>query len=272
MFALKWWFALCAVASLDVPAVWGAQAHLQEAGASAALEDGELPQVVIEKTSPELQAKGGGEFSMRFKHFPPECEIVMTCAHVIQKNPEEFKEIERLTIDGQGRIWVKGTPIAFYTFGAEGIAKGERVKYKYALADGSVLAESSFIPYPLVVNSKKKTFSVEIELLALEPAVYLLTYCGLQNGERMRLRSKSGKEEVVDEDFFYRAGIPSAYMPGVAGQDGGYAVLDIVRLAGDSIKIKIPWGMEVLRSVWDTLPDAPSLKGPAAKKARGRRP
>jgi hypothetical protein len=159
------------------------------------------PEVEIKKAPRELYAKGGGEFIMHFKNFQPGEQITMTCAHVIQKNPGEFQEVEKFKMAEGGQLWIKETLVAFYTFGAKGIAKGERVKYRYALTDGTVVAESSFIPYPLVVHSKKKTFSIDIELLQLEPMVYLLSYHGLNNGERMRLMSRSGNE-MDEEDFF----------------------------------------------------------------------
>ena len=193
------------------------------------------PSATVEITPPSLKALGVSDHYLRFENMPKHQKFDLLLKRVIQKDPNSYKRLETLSIDQDGNIELNGRLIKYYSLTPFGYAPGEKVSYRVVLQDGKILSEGSYIPRPIHVESKQGTFSIEAELVMMNPTTsYRLSFSGLEDQETVRSLSLC-KDEVLDHEYRHSPLAFFLYSPGVVGYTGGKSRLKIIRKSGDSV-------------------------------------
>lgn len=204
-----------------------------------------LPKVTIVQTPSKFQSIGLYRHVVFFDNFPKNKDISILFSRVIQKNPKTFKKIEEINFSEEGFITLKSKnniKIVFYDLSVEGFAKGERANYRFIYPDGTTIAETSYIPIPIHVESNNNTFSVDVELLSVIPSTsYGLYFTDINENEKINVQSISGKETIEKEIIFHEEDA-NIIMPGNSKQFGGNSSIIITRASGDTLMLKLLWG------------------------------
>ncbi|WP_154017862.1 hypothetical protein [Candidatus Protochlamydia phocaeensis] len=183
-----------------------------------------------------------------FENFPLRKKIKFSLKRLVPPNHNFLKQ-SFFIIKEDGRIFLppddKGSP--FFCISSRGFLPGERIYCRYEILDGSFEHEITFIPNPIQIKDEAGNVILEAELCNLIPACYKITLLGLKKSEKIKFRSVSGEEGVADS-FKLSAIAPSfTYSPDVEGQKGGVAELTLIRQNGQRIRLKLPWGVQLLR-------------------------
>ncbi len=205
--------------------------------------DSAKPKVSILPSPKEFTDKGSGPNYFQFENFPINQEFYSEFSRVLQKDPEVYGIADKQLLINKNRVLIKDgkTRYAFYCLNQTGFVLGERVSYRFKRKDGSIIAETSYIPRPFFIKSKQGTFSVEVELLAFSPGMYSLSLKNLNAGEKLHIHSKS-YDEIMEIDIVCRKHTSLIHMPGVLGKNGGKCQLEITRTSGDKAHLELPWG------------------------------
>lgn len=201
----------------------------------------------IVSTPTELQQYGVAEHYLVFDDAPRNTEILLQTKRVIQKTPNAFTTVDKLRIDYDGLIYVKGKGGKYYGLNSLGYAPGEKVDYRFVLSNGTVISEGFYVPRPIRAHSKNGSFSIEAQLVTVGPFTrYEIFLPGLDDQEEAHLASIC-EDELLNSDFTYRTNQAVNYMPGVIGKEGGDARVKITRQSGDSAVLRMLWGDAVLK-------------------------
>lgn len=186
------------------------------------------------------------EYIVEFQNFPKNHDIIVSQCRTLQNDSTSFLPVGKINILDDNSIIINGkTKADHYKINASGYALGEPVKYRYSLANGTLIAEAEYTPRPLRFPSKQETFTMEARLTTLEPTTYFLKFQGLKEGESVLYSSISGNEVIEDPYVYYSKNL-FAYMPGILGKRGGYALVRFKRNSGDYVIAKLPWGSAIL--------------------------
>jgi hypothetical protein len=217
---------------------------------------------------PELRAQGCAQHRFVLENFPTHREIIVATQRVLQEDPKAFTEKETISLDEQGIIEVDNdVKIRIYGLEPLGYAPGERVKFRFE-DHGQRLCEVSYIPKPISAISKEGTFTMEAELLQIEPTMWQLRFHGIQEGEVFFLTSNSSGEILTDE-IPYRCGDVYTVSPDVISEVGGHDMVTIRRKSGDQAVLNLPWGAQIITNL-EQAPAAGSPSRPQPKISNGR--
>jgi hypothetical protein len=206
------------------------------------------PTVSIFPAPPELLALGSAEHIVYFENFPKSKLFRVSFARKFQKNPDTYKNSNRLKIE---KDWIEvdeRTKVKFYALSSTGFAEGERIKYQFRDLAGKLIAETSYVPKPIRHKSDQGTFYLNIELESFEPTLYSYTLEGIKDGEKLNVKSLSGSETINNDEIYHSKSI-HGYMPGIVGKSGGKSFLEITRESGDKVSIDLFWGKQLLREI-----------------------
>lgn len=210
-----------------------------------ATEETKTPQLKIVASTPEQKAAGMAEHIAIFENFPINQEFEMGCSRTIT---DSSKINWKITIDKEGILLINGIKTMTFALHSFGFASGERSKLRCVASDGTLLAETSYIPKPLSTKSKKETFSVSAELLSFAPTSYLIKIEGVAEEEKLSVLTTSGKE-VVEKDFVFSSKDAPVVFPGVQGKKGGKATIKITRESGDSANLALKWDSAITKDL-----------------------
>ncbi len=205
------------------------------------------PEVRIEKATLDMLSNGCDEYILTFDDFPKNKDFIVSYSRAIQKDPGTYKQIDKLRIDDQNFLTVNEVDKAliYPALPPEWLAQGERIKYRASLLDGTIISETSFIPYPITKKSKNGSFDVKAELTSLFPTTYQISYEGLKPDETIHICSISGSEML---NFDLSANI-FIHMPGILGKSGGISSLESSRNSGDKVILQLKWGDEITKEI-----------------------
>jgi len=141
---------------------------------------------------------------------------------------------------------------------AQGFLPGERAKVSFQNKEGQTLVSVSIIPYKISCEIPEEKLALGAELVSIFPLTnYELTLDGVQDGEKLILQSKSGKETIRHE-LTYKSNNKLAIAPGVLGVQGGIGEVSIITKKG-TLSLKLPWGSKLVPS---PMPEQKSYKAP----------
>jgi len=185
---------------------------------------------------------------LRLEDFPKNKVFYLLVKRLLQDDPDAFCRGEKLLQDEYGNIRVKGFYTARYGLQPVGYLPGEKVHYRVVLEDETLISEGTYIPRPIVQKSEKGTFTLEAQLLSLDPVNYKLILTGLEEKEEAYVTAVS-QREVIERPFKYNSKHPLAYTANAKGVDGGKAYVQITRRSGDTAMVTLLWGS----AIWDPL-------------------
>lgn len=198
-------------------------------GFSHAIIANEEPQAEILTTSPELRAKGVGEHYFNFKNFPANVDIIVYTSRLVQNTPGVYAKAGKIRFDDNQSLTINGkTKASIFGLNDLNYLPGERIYYRFAKEDQTLITEVSYVAKPIKAESTKGTFSFEAELIGLMPANYLLIIKGIPENEKIQLVSMTGNQKVKHL-LTYNSAVPITIMPGIVGQTNGESVVKINR-------------------------------------------
>lgn len=100
-------------------------------------------------------------------------------------------------------------------------------------------------PNPMVQKSCHDEAMISATLSSIFPANYFIELNDFIEGENLKIESIIGEETFVT-DVKMEKGFGVGFLPGVVGQEGGVSKLTIARENGESLKLDLPWGMELV--------------------------
>lgn len=215
-------------------------------------EDTLKPSINIAQATQEQRALGCSDYVVHFDHFPKHQDIQVLFTRVIKGDPQAYRKVEQLRIDDTGCVEINGKKFLFYSLPSSGFAYGEKVKYRFELSDGTLLAEANYIPKPIRLASQEGTFFLEAVLVEMKPTTYCFYFNGLNENESLHLSSISDPE-VIESDFMYHLNDATLFLPGVFGKNGGKAAVKIIRQSGDTIVCSLPWGADIIQELLNEL-------------------
>lgn len=124
---------------------------------------------------------------------------------------------------------------------AKGFFPGEKIQVHFQSKDSTFQYDTELIPFPLRSTSNSKDFSIEAELLILYPTTYIIRLEGVNEGEVLKMKSKSYSEQLIHDQEYSNKNLIT-FSPGVIGKKGGLANLSYTTQSGKSVSINIPWG------------------------------
>ncbi|MBS4168346.1 hypothetical protein [Parachlamydia sp. AcF125] len=200
------------------------------------------PFAKIVATSPQQRALGAAKHALIFRNFPINQGFMISFARGLQPDSLSFKEVEKIQIDEKGTVFVEREARGKnYGLNFEGIARGERVRYRFNQTDGTLLSEISYVPKPIRKKSRGKTFSIKAELLGIFPITYLFKFKGIKEGEILKIRSTCGQKMTQDTVEYRESQLPKIVLE-MEGRRGETSLIEILREDGDKLALRLKGG------------------------------
>lgn len=165
--------------------------------------------------------------------------------HPPNKKPMAFKTNQK------GKLTYKNQPLLFQIV-EETMFRGERATYRFITSNKEELAKVSYIPKPLLFQSKNNTFRAEFELIILEPATYLVHFFGLSENEKLKF-SESYNKSKIEGEHVYNKEKPFGLMLVEEKGKVEAAKLQFTRANGDILKADIAMTSEIWRQRKDDI-------------------
>ena len=179
---------------------------------------------------------------IRIANLPQTEKIRVKWKRPVFENEEQEYEFPRNYLIDNGHS--VGEETFMFLMSSRGCLPGERIVMTISTPDGKFESKPiEFIPQPVVIESKKSNLRVSAELISMMH--YLLTLEGFEVGEKLQFHFPSHGEEVKS-DIIYSREMQLIVFPVIFGQKGGVAEAKITRSGGETIKLSLPWGEEVV--------------------------
>lgn len=176
----------------------------------------------------------------QFVNFPIAQDIPVLMSRTANPN---YRQEFILNLDENKVIKINGQKRKAF-FSASGYYPGEKCFVRFIDSEGNIICESSYTPSPLYAKSKKSNFSVEAELLCLEPTIYALNIQGLNENEKYQTEMVSGPEKGSAE-YLYKNNDAHLYIPAVDGKNGGVSKVKVIRSRRDYLVLNLSWGRKL---------------------------
>lgn len=212
----------------------------------------EKPTIELLKATPEQRSLGCQEYYVSYENLPINKEFVFYYSRPMKVPTNEFKKMGKVAINE------KGKPSCTFTLDPIVCARGEIMTFRLVDLNNAIIAENSYIPNPIISDSKSGTFSLTAELESIDPITRYRLHClGIDEGEHISFLAICG-EEISKESLIYSKENGVLLLPELIGKkSAGECYVMISRPAtDDNVILELPYGDEIPFSTVEKIIDA----------------
>jgi hypothetical protein len=173
----------------------------------------------------------------------PENELVkMEIKRLSRNKASDFQPVMSFTIQEDGSYLTEDDHRQKYIVASShGILPGERVTYRFSVAERSLSTELHGIPNPLNFIDKEGNVAMRAEMVFFQPTVYAIDLPTMQEGEEYQLKALTGGETVKGKPT-YSSKKPFHFTPSAPKSRGGISSIEVRRKSGELYFLQLPWG------------------------------